>query len=305
MMKTKNTFPGQLIASYAHQRISFVTDLEVGEEGVLAKHLQDTADVNVIEHRPGWVYFRGEISQCLHKELLDIEGIQTFDGDIIIESIHVEDELNVDVDHGIHVFELGDWVTPDLGTYQGDIGCIIAIHDWGYNIAFIPRYTSSIVDNYAQAPPLVVAMRDEAHMLSGPGLAGAKPLIEDSLQILELSAKSVTIAGDIPVYILQMFTNPCAHVDANKSNSLQALVSRSLWKCPRPQEWIFSAGEDVLVQASIQGRVIESLHTGLDVYCSHHSKVRQYGWLDIYKVFQVGDFVKILSGDNQGKLGCV
>ncbi|KAK0494662.1 hypothetical protein EDD18DRAFT_1355404 [Armillaria luteobubalina] len=276
----------------------------VGEEGVLAKHLKDTADVDVIEHRSGWVYFRGEISQRSRKELLDIEGVRVFDDDIIIESIHVEDELDADVDHTIHVVELGDWVTPDLGAYKGDVGCIVATHDWGYDVAFIPRYISSIADDYAQAP-LVVATHDEAHTFSGPGLAGAKPLIEDGLQILELSAKSVTIAGNIPVHILQMFASPCAHVDTNKSNSLQALVSRSLWKCPRPQEWIFSVGEEVMVQSSVQGRVIESFHAGLDVYCSYHGKVRRYGWMDIYKTFRVGEFVKILSGDNQGKLGCV
>ncbi|KAK0224197.1 hypothetical protein IW262DRAFT_1459249 [Armillaria fumosa] len=200
---------------------SFVTAF-VGEEGVLAKYLQDTAGVDIIEHRSGWVYFRGEISQRSRKELLDIKGIWIFDHDIIVKSIHVEDELNMNVDHSIHVFELGDWVMPDLGTYKGDVGCIVATHDWGYDVAFIPWYISSITDNYAQAPPLVVAMRDEAHTLSGPGLAGTKPLIEDSLQILELSAKSVMIAGDIPVYILQMFASPCAHVDTNKPNSLQA-----------------------------------------------------------------------------------
>ncbi|KAK0473333.1 hypothetical protein IW261DRAFT_1423563 [Armillaria novae-zelandiae] len=195
--------------------------------------------------------------------------------------------IELDVENDIHILELGDWVTPDLGAYQGDVGCIVAIHDWGYDVAFIPRYISSIADNYSQDSSLVVATCDKAHTLSGPGLAGAEPLLEDGLQILELSAKSVTIAGDIAVHILQMFTNPCAHVDMNKANSLQALVSRSLWKCPRPQEWVFSISEDVVVQGEsrMTGRIIEILHAGLDVYCSYNGQV--------------------LSGENQGKLGCM
>ncbi|KAK0215692.1 hypothetical protein IW262DRAFT_1299917 [Armillaria fumosa] len=271
--------------------------MHVGEEGILAKCLQEMAIIDVIEHKQGWVYFRGNISQSSRKELWSIEGIQTFDGDIIIQYINNEDELDVDVEDGIHVFELGDWVTPDLGAYQGDARCIMAIHDWGYDVAFIPRYLSSgITDDSGQAPSLVIATHNEAHTLSATGQAGSKPLIEDGLQILELSPKTITIAGKIPAFTLQMFMDPCTHASSDRANSMQALVTQSLWKYPRPQEWIFSISDKVSVQAQlcIPGRVINNHHAGLNVYSSYTGKL-----------FRVGDFVKILSEENRGSLGCV
>ncbi|KAK0211503.1 hypothetical protein IW262DRAFT_1301816 [Armillaria fumosa] len=280
----------------------------VSEEGILTKHLQEMVIIDVIEHKQGWVYFRGDISQSSCKELWSIKGIRTFDGNIIIEYINDEDELDMDVEDSIRVFELGDWVMPDLGAYQGDARCIVVIHDWGYDITFIPQYLSSgITNDSGQAPSLVIATRNEAHTLSAMGQAGSKPLIEDGLQILELSPKTIVIAGKIPTFTLQMFMDPCAHAGSDRANSMQALVTQSLWKCPRPQEWIFSIGDEVSVQAQscIPGRVIDNHHAGLDVYSSYTGKVHRYGWLDIYKLFRVGNFVKILSEENWGSLGCI
>ncbi|KAK0463434.1 hypothetical protein IW261DRAFT_1575630 [Armillaria novae-zelandiae] len=280
----------------------------VGEEAILMQGLQEMSNLDIIKHKPGWVYFRGDVSPSLREQLLNMEGIRTFDDHIIIECINVEDELDMEVDSGIHVFELGDWVTPDLGVYQGNVGCIVAIHDWGYDVAFIPQYISSYTaDDTPQVPCLMVATRDEAHTLSATGQVGAKPLIEDGLQILEFSPKTIALARLIPAFTVQMFMAPCAHAGPDRANSVQSLVSQSLWKCPRPQEWTFSPADEVSVQAqlSLLGRVIEIQDTGLDIYCLYIGKVCRYGWLDVYKYFRVNNCVKFLSEDNRGSLGCV
>ncbi|KAK0472881.1 hypothetical protein IW261DRAFT_1570491 [Armillaria novae-zelandiae] len=140
---------------------------------VVTKHLTVTEGIEITHHKPGWIYFQGELTDIIHKEWAVVEGIRTFQDNIIVECVHStdEDELKVtDV-----TFELGDWVMPDLGAYHGDIGCVVAIHDWGYDA------------------PLFC----EAHMLSLPGQVGAKTLIEDGLQILELSAQTLMIAHQI------------------------------------------------------------------------------------------------------------
>ncbi|KAK0466512.1 hypothetical protein IW261DRAFT_1574500 [Armillaria novae-zelandiae] len=301
-------WPVERVVSFVHLKIHSVTVYAVGEEAILVQGLQEMSNLDIIEHKPGWVYFRGDVSPSLCEQLLNMEGIWTFDDHIIVECINIKDKLDVEVDSGIHVFELGDWVTPDLGVYQGDVGCIVAIHDWGYDVAFIPRYISSYTaDDTPQVPCLMVATRNEAHTLSATGQVGAKPLIEDGLQILEFSPKTIALARSIPTFTVQMFMAPCAHAGPDRANSVQSLVSQSLWKCPRPQEWTFSPGDEVSVQAqlSLPGRVIEIQDTGLDVYCSYIGKVCRYGWLDVYKYFRVNDCVKFLSEDNRGSLGCI
>ncbi|KAK0474519.1 hypothetical protein IW261DRAFT_1568505 [Armillaria novae-zelandiae] len=302
------SWPVERVVSFVHLKIHSVTVYAVGEEAILVQGLREMSNLDIIEHKPGWVYFRGDVSPSLCEQLLNMEGIWTFDDHIIVECINIEDKLDVEVDSGIHVFELGDWVMPDLGVYQGDVGCIVAIHDWCYDVAFIPRYISSYTaDDTPQVPCLMVATHDEAHTLSATGQVGAKPLIEDGLQILEFSPKTIALACSIPTFTVQMFMAPCAHAGPDRANSVQSLVSQSLWKCPRPQEWTFSPGDEVSVQAqlSLPGRVIEIQDTGLDIYCSYIGKVRRYGWLDIYKYFRVNDCVKFLSEDNRGSLGCV
>ncbi|KAK0467550.1 hypothetical protein IW261DRAFT_1426489 [Armillaria novae-zelandiae] len=128
------------------------------------------------------------------------------------------------------------------------------------------------------------------------GQVGARPLIEDSLQILKFSPKTVALARSISMFTVQMFMAPCMHAGPDRANSMQSLVSQSLWKCPRPQEWTFSPGDEVSVQAqlSLPGRVIEIQDTGLDIYC-----------LYIGKYFRVNECVKFLSEDNWGSLGCI
>ncbi|KAK0463342.1 hypothetical protein IW261DRAFT_1525902 [Armillaria novae-zelandiae] len=282
---------------YGHRVCCFV-----GDEEVVAKHLVVTEGIEITHHKPGWIYFQGEPTDIVRKEWAVIEGIRTFQDNIIVECVHSadEDELKAtDV-----TFELGDWVTPDLGTYHGDVGCVVAIHDWGYDVAFIPQYFSHSLDHPARSP-LLITTRAEAHTLSLPGQAGTKPLIEDGLQILELSAQTLTIAHQIRLDILQMLMQGCVHTDSQKPNSLQALVSKSLWKCPRPQDWIFSAGEPVLAQSSIWGHIVAEHLTGLDVYSPSVGKPRLIGFLEVHKEFQVGDFVKILAGEYRGQIGCV
>ncbi|KAK0471482.1 hypothetical protein IW261DRAFT_1511682 [Armillaria novae-zelandiae] len=282
---------------YGHRVCCFV-----GDEEAVAKHLVVTEGIEITHHKPGWIYFQGKPTDIVRKEWAVVKGIRTFQDNIIVECVHSanEDELEAtDV-----TFELGDWVTPDLGAYHGDVGCIVAIHDWGYDVAFIPWYFSHSLDHPARSP-LLITTRVEAHTLSLPGQAGAKPLIEDGLQILELSAQTLTIARQIRLDILQVLMQGCIHTDSQKPNSLQALVSKSLWKCPRPQDWIFSAGEPVLAQSSIWGHIVVEHLTGLDVYSPSVGKPRLIGFLEVHKEFQVGDFVKILAGEYRGQIGCV
>ncbi|KAK0466533.1 hypothetical protein IW261DRAFT_1574523 [Armillaria novae-zelandiae] len=213
---------------YGHRVCCFV-----GDEEAVTKHLVVTEGINITHHKLGWVYFQGKPTDIVCKEWAVIEGIRTFQDNIIVECVHSMDEDELEATDV--TFELGDWVTPYLGAYHGDVGCVIAIHDWGYNVTFILWYFSHSLDHPTQSP-LLITMHAEAHTLSLPGQAGAKPLIEDGLQILELSAQTLTIAHQIRLDILQMLMQGCIHTNSQKPNSLQALVSKSLWKCPRPQD---------------------------------------------------------------------
>ncbi|KAK0220526.1 hypothetical protein IW262DRAFT_1297582 [Armillaria fumosa] len=108
----------------------------VGTKDALVHEIEGLPDMEHIFHTalPEWVYLRVR-AHIMHDLLQDwlacLPAVHTFCNKAIMESVPMddghllkigEDELNA------YLFDIGDWVTPQIGVYEGDIGCIIRYH---------------------------------------------------------------------------------------------------------------------------------------------------------------------------------
>jgi hypothetical protein len=97
----------------------------------------------------------------------------------------------------------------------------------------------------------------------------------------------------IPAHILWLFNH----------SSHPALT---FFNIPRPKEWTSEEGEQVVVNSSNKEVTIAAVKdTNLEVDLDTEEGIVIASWHNVSKVFAIGDFVAVMSGSSQGKMGWV
>jgi ribosomal protein L24 len=200
----------------------------------------------------------------------------------------------------------GQWIRVCAGAYKGDLGFVTDVEAWGARVLVIPRlktpqaatslkrkrtsikpeprlFDSATFSSMFQRQP---KLQDDGTYTSR-GLSFDHGLLRLKLDLHSISPDS---AG-IPSRTLTLF----------KLSKHPALTG-----FPRPEEWTFEEGEQIIVfpsgkKATIA--VIESTHLEVDLATGEGIEV--VSWHNVHKVFSVGDFVSVMSGLLRGTMGWV
>ena len=74
---------------------------------------------------------------------------------------------------------------------------------------------------------------------------------------------------------------------------------------PRPEEWIFEEGEQVIVSSEKEGTIAAVESTHLEVDLATNEGINAVSWYNVHKVFPPGDFISIMSGPSRGMRGWI
>jgi hypothetical protein len=202
----------------------------------------------------------------------------------------------------------GQWTRVRNGMYKGDLGFVTCVEAWGARVLVVPRLktltpqpsTSLKRKRTAKPEPRLF---DPATLLSvyqrqpkfqGDGIYTSRGLVFDHglLRLnLDLHSISPNSAG-IPIRILELF----------KLTSHPALTGSQF---PRPEEWIFEEGEQIIVSPSeMKGTIVRVESTHLEVDLATEG-IEAVSWYNVRKAFSAGDFVSVTSGPLRGTMGWV
>lgn len=203
--------------------------------------------------------------------------------------------------------KLNDWARVEKGAYKGDAAFVVAIQPWGVEALLLPRLHPPVADPSRKRkrsripPPSRLFDPVEFHRIfhveprnQGNGTYTAKGytfehgLLRKRFDFHSVSATSV----DIPIDIFQIYKH-CEHPRIEESNF------------PRPREWVFEEGERVRVPSLKEtGTILAIGANDLEVDLEF-SGVHSFSWYQVQKDINVGDFVKILSGQYFERTGWV
>ncbi|KAK0207416.1 hypothetical protein IW262DRAFT_1302761 [Armillaria fumosa] len=183
----------------------------VGMKDDLVNKIEGLSGVEQVFHTalPEWVYFQAHMHDSLQDWLAHLLAIQTFCNKPIMEPVPTNDAclLEIGWEQPVYLFDIGDWVTLQIGVYEDDLGCVIGRYTWGYDIIIIPQFpkdstmhhcdTTIPVGNYAELLPL-----------SPKAIASENVPIQDGFQLLELSNKTLVHAENMDSNNLENFIWP-------------------------------------------------------------------------------------------------
>ena len=195
----------------------------------------------------------------------------------------------------------GQWIRVLKGSYKGDFGFVTDVEAFGASILVVPRLATSLKRKrtFTRPEPRLFdpvtfssmfqrqPEPQEDGIYTSRGLSFEHGLLRLNLDLHSISPNS---AG-IPTPILVLF----------KLSKHPALTG-----FPRPEEWIFEEGEQVIVfpsQKKATIAVITSTHLEVDLATKEGIEV--VSWHNVRKVFSAGDFVNVMSGPSRGTMGWV
>lgn len=201
--------------------------------------------------------------------------------------------------------EQGDWVIMKQGPYRGDMGCVLANHDWGLDALVVPRLF--------QLEHIHTRNRNRSHTKHGLWHCGEtfyhfgtsmevhaitkprwneKSEIEHGLLVLECRHDSIVPATTAALPILDLFLR-----------SAHPTVLAAEYRAPCPHEWRFEKDEHVEVlrrgiggDDARQGRVVAMNTHGVEINLNDGAGVHLYPFYDVVKVFNIGDCVHDVDG---------
>jgi hypothetical protein len=208
------------------------------------------------------------------------------------------------------VAEAGQWIRVRNGLYKGDLGFVTCVEAWGVQVLVVPRlkiptpqakYTSLKRKRTPIKPePRLFDLATFSSMfqrqpkLQHDGSYTSRGLVfHHGLLRLNLDLHSISpISEGIPSRILRLF----------KLSSHPAIAGS---KFPRPEEWIFEAGERVIVSSEKHGTIAAVESTYLEVDFATNEGIKAVSWYDVRKAFSPGDLVSVMSGPSRGTRGWV
>ena len=190
---------------------------------------------------------------------------------------------------------VGQWVKIKRGNYKGDIGRVMKMHAWGIDVCLVPRMTRQNNENTRKRKASKVVPEPELffpqfsadnNYYSDGSIKSGQHIFAHGLTIKTFDYHSIDLqVSDISLKLYNLFLKS-KHPDIPLSS------------LPRPREWVFTEGENVIVQPFNRKGSINSIQAGyaeVDIYgeglhCEH--------WHNIKKSFTIGDFVRITGGPN-------
>ncbi|KAK0482872.1 hypothetical protein EDD18DRAFT_1112506 [Armillaria luteobubalina] len=169
---------------------------------------------------PEWVYFQAHMHHSLEDKLVHLLAIQTFCNKLIVEPVCTNNTHLFEMEaESAYYFNVGDWVTLQIGVYEGELGCVIGMTH--YPDITIP------VGSYAELLPL-----------SPKAITSKKVTIQDGFQLLELSNKTLLHAENLDWNDLKKFMWPPSLVKwPDDAMPIQDIMDNSLWKFPMPKHY--------------------------------------------------------------------
>jgi len=259
----------------------------------------------------GWVYVEATMNEHLRRLLNHAPGVILKQSGIICQQIDFQDWVGMLTmrDH-MKVQDIGKWVHVQKGVYKGDVGFVNSLEDWGVRLLLVPRLPpprSTDVDlkrkrSLARPPPALfepdivyqtygvdpVRIDEDEDMYSFKGHTFEYGLIIKSYDFHSIS----TPVSCIPISLFNLF---------RWSRHPKVVASESTF--PRPSEWLFAEGDEVIVRPSgKRGFVIALSPTSAEVDLGPGGIVNA-SWLNVHKALCVGDYIEVTGGDFQGKTG--
>ena len=208
------------------------------------------------------------------------------------------------------VVNAGQWVWIHNGAYKGDLGFVTHVEAWGARVLVVPRLKTPTPRAATSLKRKRTVIKPEPRLFDPATFSSVfqrRPKLQDDgtytsgrlvfdhglLRLhLDLHSISPNSAG-IPVQILRLFG----------LSSHPALTGS---KFPRPEEWIFEEGEEIIVSPSEKKATIAAVKsTHLEVDLATNEGIEVVSWYNVRKVFSTGDFVSVTSGPSRGTMGWV
>ncbi|KAF8169926.1 hypothetical protein BJ912DRAFT_933537 [Pholiota molesta] len=253
-------------------------ECRIGYEEYILAYLLEAAQPY---HELRSVSMRGSIRGCVYlecqmtRDLIDLlkktPGIkQTHQG---LRSRQIDNtdyvSLFTMIDSGTD-FAVGNWVIVKKGLYKGDIGLISGVKTWGVEVLLVPRFAYRLLDKKQKRKATTI--RPAAELFDAAKVEGP------------LSHKLVH-RSDVQL----PFHRPTSHSYAMDTIPL-------FWVKQAPIITILSSGKQgVIISAEASYAEVELPSEG----------THRLPWYDIQKHLVEGDYVRIISGCQQGKEGWV
>ena len=198
---------------------------------------------------------------------------------------------------------VGNWVQVKRGIYKGDVGQIATTHAWGIDLYLVPRIPTENDGNTLKRkastvipePVLFCPKNSNLNAIHHPDgtYRIGRLIFEHGLLIKSFDYHSISPqVSEIPLKLFTQFS----------SSSLPDILLSSL---PRPQEWKFSTGDNVVIYPSKKKGIIESINSNFAEVEIPEEGLHCVPWHNIRKHFKIGDFVCVLSGPGCNTKGWV
>ena len=262
----------------------------------------------------GEVLLETKMNEPLNQLLKCTPGIIRHRNGVMREQIDFEDWTRMltmsDAETSIAV---GKWVRVCRGIYKGDIGYVSAIENWGgVSLLLVPRLR----------PPQPAGMSASKRK---HGTAPPKPELFDPVAVRRNygwnpvpvhQADSRYICNNIvfehglilKTFDLHSISSNLVYIPTH----LFSLLQHSCHPClltsnfPRPLEWVFEEGEQVVIFSSGMQGVVKAVGVdAAEVELDNGAGVMSFSWSDLRKHFIPGDFVEVTSGSLHGHTGWV
>lgn len=202
---------------------------------------------------------------------------------------------------------IGNWVQVKKGIYKGDVGRVAATHSWGVDLHLVPRIPTEQLKNKLKRKATTVI--PDARLFDP--IEFRKNSSKDLVQRSDGSYKAGLLVFQhglvLKTYDYHSISSEVCEIPWSQyalfSSSMHPEMSPS--NLPRPQEWTFVDGSDVIIRScNKKGTIglIEADYAEVEIPGEGQHRVP---WHDLQKCFNVGDYVCVTGGPNHNRSGWV
>ncbi|KAF9470697.1 hypothetical protein BDN70DRAFT_939501 [Pholiota conissans] len=254
----------------------------------------------------GCVYLECDMNNALLSLLERTVGIRRNRQGISRKRIQLEDSLDLLRMNPIKdSVKAGEWIEIKRRIYKGDVGMASAIWSWGVEVLLIPQVLYEPLNpkrKMTLAKPTAKLFDPKEYEVAFPGNLRRLANGSYSLGSLKITAGLLLKTYDhhsissrvssIPWSSFSMFAL-CGHPNI-KVNHL-----------PRPREWCFEEGDQIMVLSTGRKAQILSVRSDYVEVNFGEEGMHNIAWRDIRKDWTVGDLVLVKSGNFAGYKGWI
>lgn len=248
----------------------------------------------------GWVYIEAQINNELLTLLKSTPGLVHRFPDVSRSQIDIGDwtKLLTMTDHSTGP-SVDSWVRVRSGLYKGDTGFLTGIEAWGgVSVLLIPRLPPPYDETKSSGKRKRPSSRP-IPMLFDPEIAAhAYPehpvyredgcyhflgsRFQHGLVYKKYNIHSVSPASEITIEAFHLFRD-------SRHPKLTAF--------PRPMEWVFEEGEEVVIISSQKRGIVSQVQVlSAEVDLHNGEGLVNVSWPDLHKDFRIGEFIENMNG---------